>query len=175
MHPLTRSYQGSGTGPETPIAPNRESYPLLSVTRTLSGSSFPYRRLSASPLFDDVTGFGGDGADGTYTLPPDPQNISFTNGPYTFRGCVRTGSFATHTTIFGPGLLKTEHCLVRGIDERYRAQVTSDNVQITLSKKTYADFTTYIDDLYLGIHGGGHLLVGGEMTNIYSAGVGERG
>ncbi|KAG2011131.1 hypothetical protein CC2G_011279 [Coprinopsis cinerea AmutBmut pab1-1] len=58
-----------------------------------------------SPIFDPITGFGGDGIPGTYTLPPDPQNRTGIPDPSTWKGCVMDGPFnATAWKInLGPG------------------------------------------------------------------------
>ncbi|RXW13831.1 hypothetical protein EST38_g12026 [Candolleomyces aberdarensis] len=127
--------------------------------------------LAQSPLFDPVTGFGGDGVPGTYTLPPDPKNESAVPRPFAYKGCVQTGPFKDAVSHLGPGKLRTTHCLVRGIEETYRPALRSSNVRNTLSASNYKAFDAAVNSLMNGIHGSGHFIVGGEMTNVYSAGI----
>jgi hypothetical protein len=66
--------------------------------------------LLDSPIFDPITGFGGDGVPGTYI----PLNTA--NGvhmPNSFVGCVQDGPFSSYILSLGPGKLITDHCLVR--------------------------------------------------------------
>lgn len=139
---------------------------VSSLTRALSS-------FTASPIFGAVTGFGGDGVPGTYTLPPDPKNESFA-GVGRYKGCVMDGPFKDVKIHRGPGKMITTHCIVRGIDEWWRRGVQSNNVQRILDISTsYEKFRLTIDDMMYGhIHGSGHGIVGGEMLNIYSAGAG---
>ncbi|KAG2006355.1 tyrosinase central domain-containing protein [Coprinopsis cinerea AmutBmut pab1-1] len=126
-------------------------------------SSLP---LTDSPIFDPITGFGGDGVPGTYQLPPDPKGESFTNiGIY--RGCIGDGPFKDALVHRGPGKLITTHCIVRGIDESWRRAVVSSNINRIINNSTTFDrFMLLINSP----HGAGHGIVGGEMLNIYSAG-----
>lgn len=130
--------------------------------------------VANSPIFDPVTGFGGTGVPGTYTLPDD---LSQTPEPYRYVGCVQTGPFrdTLYTVHLGPGRLKTDHCLVRGINDTHsiRNNMLSTNVLEQQGMQTFEAFRTAIDVMATGIHGMGHVVVGGEMTNIYSAGAGE--
>ncbi|KAF5313698.1 hypothetical protein D9611_010109 [Ephemerocybe angulata] len=178
-----------------------------------------------SPIFDPVTGFGGDGVEGTYTLPPDPNNegatlptfapapgplptgtftfpggtapgpfptFTFPSGtppppsgtpfpelppgggfPSPYKGCVLDGPFnSTNWRIhLGPGKLVTEHCLVRNISPFGKFMLTSEVVRNVMLSKNYEEFRLAVDSFQNGpIHGGGHVLVGGEMINVYSAG-----
>ncbi|KAJ2919611.1 hypothetical protein MD484_g770, partial [Candolleomyces efflorescens] len=127
--------------------------------------------LAQSPLFDPVTGFGGDGVPGTYTLPPDPNNESAVPSPFSYKGCVQTGPFKDYVSHLGPGKLRTTHCLVRGIEEMWRPALRSSNVRNTLNTSNYRAFDAAVNSLMNGIHGSGHFIVGGEMTNVYSAAI----
>ncbi|TFK18628.1 Di-copper centre-containing protein [Coprinopsis marcescibilis] len=128
------------------------------------------RPILESPIFDPVTGFGGDGVPGTYTLPPDPDGLSSVPFPARWKGCVQDGPFNATVINLGPGRLLTKHCLVRDIDESWKFTMTSENVAKQMdASKTYEQFRVIIDNLVNGIHGSGHVLVGGEMTNTYSA------
>ncbi|KAF6747277.1 hypothetical protein DFP72DRAFT_1016478 [Ephemerocybe angulata] len=57
--------------------------------------------LLQSPIFDEVTGFGGNGVPGTYTLPDD---VSQTPEPYRYVGCIQTGPYrdSVSTVHLGP-------------------------------------------------------------------------
>lgn len=142
-------------------------------------------------MFDSVTGFGGDGVPGTYTLPPgakdDPSIFPDPSIPLPpgappldqmFKGCVRDGPFreGEWTLHVGPGqLLITDHCLVRGFTRAILANMTSASVARAMSADTFDEFGQIIDGLVQGgpIHGAGHGFIGGEMSNVYSAGGGE--
>lgn len=129
------------------------------------------------PIFDNDTGFGGDGVPGTYTLPPDPDNIGATASPspemlppaLVYKGCVQDGPFANLTLHLGPGKLITERCLVRGFHPLWRRQLDSAAVNRVLASNNFEEFRVNIDQGKSGLHGGGHPIVGGEMSNLYSA------
>lgn len=125
-----------------------------------------------------MTGFGGDGVPGTYTVPPDPTNTSRII-PSAYHGCVQDGPFANYTIKLGPGLLVTEHCLTRGIDNSFLSFLTSSFVAHVMSFPTYDEFRVELEGyltptLYLGPHIGGHISVGGEMSNFFSSPSGQR-
>jgi len=128
--------------------------------------------LRESPIFDPITGFGGDGVPGTYILPADPSGIGAISRPEEYKGCVQDGPFrdSLYTVHLGPGNLVTDHCLVRGINEGWKHAIVSSNVNEQLAKGTFEDFRLAIDSRMNGIHGVGHVIVGGEMTNVFSAG-----
>jgi tyrosinase len=124
-----------------------------------------------------VTGFGGDGVPGTYTVPPDPANTSLIL-PFEFRGCVQDGPFADYTLKMGPGLLATEHCLTRGLNNSLSRYLTSSFVDNFMSLQTFDQFRVGLEGLvtptlYFGPHLGGHSAVGGEMSNFFSSPGGE--
>ncbi|KAJ3516676.1 hypothetical protein NMY22_g14151 [Coprinellus aureogranulatus] len=125
--------------------------------------------LANSPIFDPVYGFGGDGVPGTYTLPPGATGV---NGlPAETKGCIQDGPFKDARSNLGPGKLVTEHCIVRGITERWRHSVATAAVDIVLQSRNYEELRLQMDSFVNGpIHGGGHGIVGGEMLNVYSAG-----
>ncbi|KAJ3517028.1 hypothetical protein NMY22_g14058 [Coprinellus aureogranulatus] len=125
--------------------------------------------LFESPIFDPDTGFGGSGVPGTYTLPEDTSTM-----PELFRyvGCVQTGPFrdSVYTAHLGPGKLVTDHCLIRGVNESWKPMMRTEEVEKQMASKPFEEFRIIIDDMLIGIHGIGHAGVGGEMTNIWSAG-----
>ena len=65
--------------------------------------------LLESPVFDAVTGFGGNGVPGAYTLPVDPDGTNKFYIPSSFVGCVQDGPFASYVICLGPGKLITDH------------------------------------------------------------------
>ncbi|KAF6752466.1 hypothetical protein DFP72DRAFT_1047232 [Ephemerocybe angulata] len=131
--------------------------------------------LLESPLFDPVTGFGGNGVSGTYTPPTDPEAeiIIFPDAlplEEMWKGCVQSGPFndtSFHLNV-GPGRMITSHCLVRGMDPRRLPELSKANVQRSLDAKSFEDLRLIGEGLG-GIHNAGHALVGGEMLNLYSS------
>ncbi|KAH9478235.1 Tyrosinase P [Psilocybe cubensis] len=146
--------------------------------------------IRTSPVFDPVTGFGGDGVKGTYTLPDNVTEESQIIRS-TFVGCVMDGPFgynASDPESFvvhgGPGKLVTTHCLVRGINDGFKQFLSADVVQNALRQQTYEEFRLALEgndqhhrreesmddsDLELSEHASGHLVVGGELGNLYSS------
>lgn len=128
--------------------------------------------ISESPIFDPVHGFGGDGVPGTYILPNDPDGTSELF-PETFVGCVQDGPFASHKLHIGPGKLSTDHCLVRGLNDTYKGFLTSEAVAQTMEQPTFELFRVQLEgggsNPYPAQHGSGHLIVGGDMGNLFSS------
>ncbi len=130
-------------------------------------------RISKSPIWDPKTGFGGDGVPGTYVVPDDPANTSRILPEY-FRGCVQDGPFADYTAKMGPGLLVTEHCLTRRINDTFSVYINSSAIAYTLSFPTFEQFRLNLGTVNpIGPHIGGHFAVGGEMSNFFSSPVGK--
>ncbi len=74
----------------------------------------------------------------------------------------------------GPGLLATEHCLTRGLNNTLSPYLTSSAVAQVMSFPTFDQFRVELEGfltptLYFGPHIGGHNSVGGEMTNFFSS------
>ncbi|EAU92030.2 hypothetical protein CC1G_06017 [Coprinopsis cinerea okayama7 len=135
-----------------------------------------------SPVFDDVTGFGGNGVPGTakpVAPPPNPGMPSLPGlpgGPTAPEGCVQTGPFKDHIVNFGPGVTtKTPGCLIRGIFEDVRNNVNSTSLAVQLSQKNFEDFRNFIEiqgpplAVGAGLHWAGHAIVGGMMMDGYAA------
>jgi tyrosinase len=104
-------------------------------------------RISKSPIWDPVTGFGGDGVPGTYTVPPDPANTSKILPDSFYHGCVKDGPFANYTLKLGPGLLVTEHCITRGVDDTFSVYLNSSAVAYTLSFPTFEQFRVKLEGM----------------------------
>ncbi|KAH9478721.1 Tyrosinase P [Psilocybe cubensis] len=129
--------------------------------------------FAQSPVFDPVTGFGGDGVPGTYTLPPY-GNDSKIYDPHMFVGCVQNGPFAQYPLSIGPGKLVTDHCLTRGINNTYSSKyLSAAAVALATRLPTFELFHVQLEGEPLtpdhGIHDGGHIAIGGEMSNFYSS------
>jgi len=124
-----------------------------------------------SPVFDPVTGFGGTGVPGTYTLPKDEAGISKFD-PESFVGCVADGPFSSYTLHLGPGKLVTDHCLVRGT-ATYMQYLTSPAVANATSLPTFEKFRIGLHGMPItptsNKHDVVHFAVGGEMSNFYSS------
>ncbi|KAE8382375.1 tyrosinase, partial [Aspergillus bertholletiae] len=95
-----------------------------------------------SPLFDDVTGFGGNGTG------PD--------------GCVTTGPFANRTTHMGPRNQTTSYCFWRSINETLSSTGVPSLVDECLAKATYYEMWRCVD---LNPHASGHRGTGGVMED----------
>jgi hypothetical protein len=157
------------------MAITRESRTSKAPLLVISISSLiQINRIAKSPIFDPVTGFGGDGVLGTYTLPS--PNISTVTFPQSYRGCVLDGPFSAdkYTVHLGPGTLTTKHCLVRGINETLKHAMTTDVLEEQLRIKTFAELRATIDNpRALGMHITTHSAIGGEMKNVWSSPGGE--
>ncbi|KAF5349058.1 hypothetical protein D9758_012684 [Tetrapyrgos nigripes] len=130
-----------------------------------------------SPVFDPDTGFGGNGADQAHknagpfnnlTSLPDWDPQAQTGG-----GCVKGGPFAHYTLNIGPGTLKREHCLTRAFNPSTFSGITGQHVHDTLAQYPFESFRLKLEgDRHTSgwdTHDGGHLAVGGEMSNVYSS------
>lgn len=136
-----------------------------------------FYRIRNSPVFDPITGFGGDGVPGTYSLPP---NVNFTSNkiqPTSWKGCVGDGPFKDYVLHFGPGKLVTDHCLTRDIRDDYNQYLTSAAMANATQQPTFELFRVELEGIpYSGahkMHDSGHLSVSGEMSNYYSSPGGE--
>ncbi|KAF9052157.1 hypothetical protein BJ165DRAFT_1340679, partial [Panaeolus papilionaceus] len=131
-------------------------------------------RLLDSPIFDPVTGFGGDGVEGTYSLNFTDQEMDF-NGvnPDMFHGCVMDGPFAYpgFKVHLGPGFLVGDHCLTRGVSDSIQKKLNSSIVEKALMQPTFDKFRVALEEGKGdgAEHGAGHFAVGGEFANLYSS------
>ncbi|KAH8648678.1 hypothetical protein BX600DRAFT_389123 [Xylariales sp. PMI_506] len=144
-----------------------------------------YPDLESSPMFDGSdTSLGGNGLydpDSGNATTPDGSPLPHGSGG----GCVTTGPFANHTVNFQPldithvfeGLPSnwTEqdpHCMTRDLNDWAVTNLcNASNVQDMLAKTTVEDFYTDINGNSdsPGIHGGGHLSIGGTAYDIFSS------
>jgi tyrosinase len=130
-------------------------------------------RIHASPVFDPITGFGGDGVPGTYSLPPDTNVTSNRIFTESFKGCVGDGPFKDYTLSYGPGQLVTKHCLTRDIQDDSAVYLNSAAMANATRLPTYELFRIELEGEPITpdhkMHDGGHYGVGGEMSNFYSS------
>lgn len=110
---------------------------------------------------------------GTYTVPPDPANTSRI-APLAFRGCVQSGPFANYTLRLGPGKLITDHCLTRGINNTASLYLNTTAIDSLMTLPTFDEFHLQLEGSPAfapnhRAHDGGHVAVGGEMSNFYSS------
>jgi tyrosinase len=137
-------------------------------------------RIHNSPVFDPITGFGGDGVPGTYTLPQNTKDTSFTSSrikPTAWKGCVGDGPFKDYILHFGPGKLVTDHCLTRDIQDDAARYLTIAAMANATRQPTFELFRLELEGQpHSGVHkmhDSGHNSVSGEMSNYYSSPGGE--
>jgi tyrosinase len=125
--------------------------------------------MELSPVFDPITGFGGNGANGT--VPLGNQNFSAIPPG----SCVGDGPFVGLSSNLGPGFnLDTPrpHCIIRNFNTSLfdSALQWEKNVVPLLRIQDYANFTYQFDfpstGAPTGIHGGGHGGVSGEVSAV---------
>ncbi|KAJ2921759.1 hypothetical protein H1R20_g15340, partial [Candolleomyces eurysporus] len=144
-------------------------FPYWDWTRDTNGNT----PIQQSPLFDPVTGFGGDGVAGTYTPPTDDDGTPFPIIPEFMKGCVQTGPFANLVLHVGPGRRFTDHCLVRGFHEELRPSLSQPHISNIMSQTTYDNFWNSLDGLPFKpdsrLHDAGHGFTGGDMISFYTS------
>ncbi|KIM36965.1 hypothetical protein M413DRAFT_31352 [Hebeloma cylindrosporum] len=149
------------------------THPYWAWEQDVSGLS----SIANSPVFDPITGFGGDGVPGTYSVPPDANFTLSKINPAAFKGCVGDGPFKDYVLHFGPGKLVTDHCLTRGIQDDYAEHLTSAAMANATQQPTFELFRVELEGIPFSgafkMHDSGHLSVGGEMSNFYSSPGGE--
>ena len=87
---------------------------------------------------------------------------------------MRDGPFANYTLKLGPGLLVTNHCLTRGLNDTASRYLNTSAVKHTLTFPTYESFSIQLEGALEFVpdhraHDGGHVAVGGEMSNFFSS------
>lgn len=148
-----------------------------------------------SPIFDtSSSGFGGNGKsirhpgiNAQINLPPAPEVTTYIP-PGSGGGCVTTGPFANLILNFGPikvganytlyknpqNLAHKPHCLSRDFNQAVAgASIKQSAVDTLLSQPDIASFLNVINFGTIpgvdGVHGGGHISVGGEMSDFFSS------
>lgn len=86
---------------------------------------------------------------------------------------MQDGPFANYTLKLGPGLLVTEHCLTRGVNNTFSDYLNSSMIEYVFSLPTFDQFRVSLEGLSvppdIGPHGGGHVAIGGDMSNVFSS------
>jgi tyrosinase len=136
-------------------------------------------QFNASPVFDPVTGFGGNGLGGSVPeIGSRPAGfVGIPSG-----GCVVDGPFADLKVILDPGPLPANgiikassgRCLRRNfqLDAANAALSWNANVVPLLNLTTFPEFTAGFDENVgkigkygNGVHSGGHFGIGGEASD----------
>lgn len=93
--------------------------------------------------------------------------------PDAFRGCVQDGPFSNYTLSLGPGKLATQHCFTRGIKESFTRYLSAAEVANATKLPTFELFRIELEGEPVThdhkMHDGGHIAIGGEMSNFYSS------
>lgn len=133
----------------------------------------PAERWASSPVFDPVTGFGGNGA---YVAgdPADPSAVPGRTGG----GCVTDGPFAGIGDLvhLGPRdrVTYNPQCLKRDLSPYFAGRYLAMNqTQLTLSQPDFGHFDRVVQGgpsfETSGVHGGGHYGIGGNFGLFSSA------
>ena len=120
-----------------------------------------------SPIFDDETGFGGNGAwvPGNFTHPAEgfPINAPWDIPDRSGGGCIQTGPFANLSSSFGPHDFveynPNPECVRRDFGpQSFRDLTNPESIELGMSQPDYGWFSLISEPTF---HAGGHLGVGG--------------
>lgn len=127
-----------------------------------------------SPVWDPVTGFGGNGPF-VEIDPADPFAVPGRTGG----GCIQDGPFQNMTVRMGPGedVSGNPRCLARDFSPYFAGRYLGKNVtDYTLSQPDFGWFARVVEGSpsfdASGIHGGGHFGAGGtlgQMGDLYNS------
>ncbi|ROV97790.1 hypothetical protein VPNG_08645 [Cytospora leucostoma] len=137
--------------------------------------------VPASPIFDPVYGFGGNGAyiANVSGFPEDYQAMVEIPGR-TGGGCITDGPFANLSVSMGPGnhTSYNPHCLRRDFSPwLFTLSGNQSVIDWTLNATNFWHLDYYVEGISLSVYGmrvhaAGHMAIGGqigEMSNIYSS------
>ncbi|KAJ7705510.1 monooxygenase [Mycena rosella] len=133
--------------------------------------------LAESPMFDAVSGFGGNGVD-IANYAGQFGNLSLLSNagwvaPGAGGGCVPDGPFAAYNLSVGPGTNITNHCLQRAFNDNTRGFLSGARVTNVLGQTTFEAFRIELEGApvttSMRLHDAGHNSVGGEMADNYSS------
>ncbi|KAL0634128.1 hypothetical protein Q9L58_006935 [Maublancomyces gigas] len=126
-----------------------------------------------SPVFSPIDGFGGNGP---YVPCEDQPFEAFCIPNGTGGGCVPDGPFRNLTLHLGPGqnVHRNDHCLRRNFHlQSIQYWFSASEVAQTLEEDSYVRFWRRLEGLFevhrIGLHGAGHLGVGGTLSDVYSS------
>ncbi|KAF8463421.1 hypothetical protein BDZ91DRAFT_682722 [Kalaharituber pfeilii] len=140
--------------------------------------SGPGKDVRDSPVFDPITGFGGNGKVGPSALNITASRPFIEGG--TGGGCVVDGPFKDMKLNVGPGPIVTlnTRCLSRSINPTLANNFLSydQNIKPLWNAKKYKEFAVLTEgDQKLGqapiitFHGAGHYVAGGEAEDFISS------
>lgn len=132
------------------------------------------KRMEEWPIFDPVTGLGGNGPFVPLTSQENPNGIIRTGG-----GCVANGPFTYPNFVLNLGPSKdvnqtNAHCLTRDFAPTLATKNLAQSVvDYVMAAKDFGHFTRRIENVpsydVPTIHGGGHFAVGGVLGTIANA------
>ena len=130
-----------------------------------------------SPVYDPVTGFGGNGQAGVPLPPPSSARREIPGG--TGGGCVLNGPFVDLTLNIGPGdnLTYNPHCLTRSLTPSMAIYLNYSNIAPLAEATTFEQFdiitegTTHSpnETQVIAFHSAGHWSIGGDQAYLYSS------
>ncbi|KAL0572641.1 hypothetical protein V5O48_009315 [Marasmius crinis-equi] len=131
----------------------------------------------ASPVFDPVYGFGGNGKDipgyqgqfGNFSEVPGWSPNTTTGG-----GCIQDGPFASYNLSLGPGpILNIDRCIERAFTSSFLFTFTKEQIANATVLPTFELFRIELEGTPVTPtakpHDGMHYTLGGDMTNSYSS------
>ncbi|KAK1221840.1 hypothetical protein PQX77_015340 [Marasmius sp. AFHP31] len=131
---------------------------------------------AASPIWDPVHGFGGNGVHIPNYNGPFNNNSNFNGwvvGANTGGGCIQDGPFKDYMLALGPGpVLNQDRCITRDWIPTYFPMVSAGAVAQVLNSPNFEAFRVDLEGVItpqVKVHDGGHLAVGGEMHDLYSS------
>lgn len=138
----------------------------------------PGKDIRNSPVYDPITGFGGNGAAGASLPPPTPSRPPVEGG--TGGGCVLDGPFQNMTLNVGPGqsVSFNPRCLSRSINPAIANQYLNyeTNIAPLWNTTTYKEFSTLTEGNQragsppvITFHSAGHYVSGGEGDDFISS------
>ena len=142
--------------------------------------SGPGKDVRDSPLFDPVTGLGGNGQPGVPLPPPRDTRVDMPGG--TGGGCVLDGPFVKLTCNVGPGdsLTYSPRCLSRSFNPTMAIYMNYSNIEPLADATTFKQFDFIaeatpsspdepLSGAFKTSHAAAHLFIGGEETDAYSS------
>ena len=137
----------------------------------------PGMDIRDSPVFDPVTGFGGNGEAGVPPPPAAPGIFTLPGG--TGGGCVQDGPFVKLTLNIGPGesLTYNPHCVSRSLNPTMGRYLNYSNIAPLAKATTFKEFdyiteatpTSLNQSVPITFHGAGHWAIGGGQDYLYSS------
>ncbi|RPA80044.1 Di-copper centre-containing protein [Ascobolus immersus RN42] len=130
---------------------------------------FPNANISHSPVFDPNHGFGGNG------IYNKTMNDALTSqGTFWGGGCVRDGPFKDWIFHVAPQWewYEDSRCLKRNIWEVYEMWTTSEREYTVMQQTNFTGMQKYLEGFgmdWVGLHGGGHMVVGGLPHGVGTA------